>query len=930
MVGDIQNIAMVAIAAVFLSAPSLFAQTNDNSAAGTSETVSGEALEKYPSPDFRNSLTGLFTGLVVTERAGYSGTVYNSDNSDKIDVQGRGFQNVKYMVNGMPAFISMYQIDPEEVESVTYVKNPLDKARFGPDGTTGLVNIVLKQGKSGPLRIKVSTEGGVNIVDRFPEWCNGYEYATLNNEARRASGFPSAFSSTALEGFKANNPEDYNYPSVDYRSLMLNKVKSYNKTTLSIMSGNDALRYNVHLGYVNEGDIMAIGTKASSDRFNIGTNLKASITPKLSIDALFRSSVQLLRSPIFGSGTSSKHVINDVIRTINVIPPTQMPIHAILADGSEASENDRINQYYCITDAYPDNPYADLSERGSFTEKGILATVSSAINWSIVKGLTAVTWVGLDSYFLTRRGQNPDYVAYYWDGPSEDSYFISPTHKGASVSNYSSYNETYYQNLNAYEKLSYSLEKGDHSFNAFSKFRIQSISRTAKETYERQVNWINSASYAYKGKYILDVVGNYSGSMSLPRGHKFEFLPSVGATWVVSNEGFLKNSRISYLKVYGQYATLAYENYMSPYYVDDVYSKSAGVKMGPSGLSPQWFGSTTEETEAATLYRYGNGLLRYEKRKEMTVGASMKLLKNRLGIDVAYFSITRDGIVNDATSVIPGVYGLTGVSYFANYNVTRYRGWELNLSWQDTHGDFTYRIAASAMTNTGKFVKVNEADNLPNLLLQGKHVGDEIAFVYDGRYSSWEEINNGPKNTLYSNVAPGDLKYAEVVQDGILDYNDRQVIGNTSPKLVYALNLYLKYRNVDFTLVGTGRAFVDVFLTNEYFWNGWGDGNYSAFVRDNHNGDLSPALSYVRNTNNYQVSAFWMRDGSFFKIQNVEVGYYIRFKKKNLLKGSRVYLRGANLLTLSGIKDVDPEALSSGVTTSPLFRTVTAGIQLNF
>ena len=175
----------------------------------------------------------------------------------------------------------------------------------------------------------------------------------------------------------------------------------------------------------------------------------------------------------------------------------------------------------------------------------------------------------------------------------------------------------------------------------------------------------------------------------------------------------------------------------------------------------------------------------------------------------------------------------------------------------------------------------------------------------------------------------GDLKYADLNDDGLIDSNDTRVIGNTTPKVNYSVSINLRYRNFDLTIVGTGRAGFDTALTNSWYWNGWGTDNYSTFVRDNIGGDY-PRLAYVKSNNNFQNSSFWLRDGGYFKIQNVELGYNLRFRSQSVFKGLRVFLRGANLCTISGIKDVDPENINSGVTEYPLYRTFTAGFKLSF
>ena len=178
-------------------------------------------------------------------------------------------------------------------------------------------------------------------------------------------------------------------------------------------------------------------------------------------------------------------------------------------------------------------------------------------------------------------------------------------------------------------------------------------------------------------------------------------------------------------------------------------------------------------------------------------------------------------------------------------------------------------------------------------------------------------------------VQVGDLKYADLNDDDLIDSNDKRIVGNTNPKIDYAVSINLRYRNFDFTVVGTGRTSYQIAMTNNYFWNGWGTNTYSHFVRDNIGGDY-PRLAYVKASNNFQDSDFWLRDGGFFKIQNIELGYNVHFRSQSAVKGLRIFLRGANLCTISKIKDVDPENINAGVATYPLYRTFTAGFKFTF
>jgi hypothetical protein len=206
---------------------------------------------------------------------------------------------------------------------------------------------------------------------------------------------------------------------------------------------------------------------------------------------------------------------------------------------------------------------------------------------------------------------------------------------------------------------------------------------------------------------------------------------------------------------------------------------------------------------------------------------------------------------------------------------------------------------------------------------------------YLGRFESDEEANLIPQ--FGEDLHAGDLKYEDKNNDGVVDDNDAQLIGHTTPKLYYALNLNLEYKGIELTVIGVGRAFYDVMLNNKYFTNGSGDNIYSKFVLENIDengmGGAYPKLTYYQITNNFKTSSFRLSDGAFFKIQNIELAYNLPVQNIVWMKGIRgfrIFARGANVFTLSKIKDVEPENINAGVTVYPLNRTLSGGVKLTF
>ena len=298
---------------------------------------------------------------------------------------------------------------------------------------------------------------------------------------------------------------------------------------------------------------------------------------------------------------------------------------------------------------------------------------------------------------------------------------------------------------------------------------------------------------------------------------------------------------------------------------------------------------------------------------------------------MTWYNNVREGQIIQVNNYLPLMLGVSKASPYYNFNKTRYFGLETGLQFADRADDFFYSIGGSATIQNSERLKYDEPTYRFDYQSRvGKPVDAFFGQTYLGKFATDAEALVVPQR--FDDVLhAGDLKYADLNKDGIVDDNDQSMIGHTTPRLFYSVNARLAYKNFELSVLGTGRAFYDIAMTNDYFWNGWGDDTYSAFVRDNVNGSY-PKLNYYKVNNNFVGSNFWLTKGGFFKIQNVELAYNLPDKVSQIIGGRliRIYMRGANLLTISKIKDVDPESINSGVTVYPLYRTFTCGIKINF
>ncbi|MFN8242111.1 MAG: SusC/RagA family TonB-linked outer membrane protein, partial [Bacteroidales bacterium] len=391
-----------------------------------------------------------------------------------------------------------------------------------------------------------------------------------------------------------------------------------------------------------------------------------------------------------------------------------------------------------------------------------------------------------------------------------------------------------------------------------------------------------------------------------------------------------------------QYGVAGNETYFpNLYYVNrwtstSTTSTTTPYGFGPLTSSPTWFGTTREDAvNRIYLSRTGNPILTWEKRNEFNAGFDAILFNSNLNVAVTYYNWLVDGSISQVSSVLPLLAGYNGARPYYNWNQTRYNAVATDLSYSHKIGSLILTVGGNATFQKGKRITYDEpAYRYDYMKRTGKPSDAIFGLEYLGKFATDAEAQGqgGVPIQMYDEkLYAGDLRYADMNEDGVVDDQDQKMIGNSSPRLYYGINVGLKYKNFDVFINGAGRAFYDIALTNAYYWNGWGDNNYSNFVKENVGGAY-PRLTYYKVNNNFVTSGFWLTNGGYFKIQNIELGYTIPSSYLKVIgaRAVRFYVRGANLLTLSAVKDVDPESINSGVTVYPLFRTFTGGVKFNF
>ncbi len=909
---------------------------------GPETTVLASKLEKYPTNDIRATFTGLTSGWDVRELYGWPGVTER----EPIGVFGatNKFTNVPVaIVDGIYTDLAEMPIDASEIESITVSKGTLAAAMFGPvTAKNGFLFIKTKRGYVNERTLDFNIERGVSIIDRMPEWVNGVDYATLNNQARINDGLTPLYSTDAINNFAKNDPYDLRYPSVNYRDMILKNNMPFMRANMSASGGNDVVQYYSYIGYNYEGDIYKIGATADYNRVSTRQNVDVKINDVFSASLSFYGNISVRRSPNYGydpdftsENTSSNPVLSliempSLLSDIRNTPPVAFPIYA------KYDETTAI-PWYAISPSYTNNPVGNVVSQGYYKDVGRMGASSIALNFDmgfLVPGLKSQTFFGFNIFNVVRSGQAEDYDAYYVRVTDTDTTLTKASaHAAANQTSESKLMDYYYQRFGLYENLEYNNRFGDHLIESNLTFYAGKTFKNEIEEPERQANVIWHSMYSFKEKYSAELVLTYAGSDRFSKENRYKLFPSAGLSWVISEESFMSGVKfIDFLKLRAQAGMLGVETFISPfYYIDRLSVNTSGSAFGAYS-SNQWFGSTTDANVPRTSpQRIGNPDLSWEIFKEINAGFDALLFNKRLQLEMTYQRFIDDGMIVQVANVLPYVVGLQGARPWYNYNKNQGAYLMTDLVFTQKIGQFTFSLGGNVTTGLTKRLKYDEPNYRYDYQKRTGRPSDAIfGLKYLGKFQSDDETKVVPQ--LYdAQLKAGDLKYADMNGDGFVDDNDQTMIGHSSPRVFYGVNATIRYKNLELFVTGAGRASYDLLLNNEYFWNGWGDNNYSAFVRDNIGGKY-PRLTYYRVNNNFVTSDFWLTKGDYFKIQNVEIAYNVPPKSLTFMggRGLRIYLRGANLLTISKVKDVDPESINSGITHYPLFKTFTGGVKFNF
>lgn len=872
----------------------------ENQSVSAISTISGKELESYPTSNVLEALAGRIPGLVVQQGNTMPGQV-----SVGLSVRGEA---ASVYVDGIERDAS--NLSAYEIEKIQVIKDYSGRAALGVSGSGPVIWITTKRGHENN-EINAVAEYGLNTPTVLPKYLGSYDYAKLYNEALTNDGLTPIYDQQALDAYKQGSSA--RYPNVDYYNQYVKDFAPYRHADVNFSGAKNGVDYFALLDYNGSAGFENVGRQIKSERVKLRGNLDFPINDWIKMGVRVFGSYQKDTFPNVGGSAGIYDMFSQVL--------SQYPsnAHPITYEDSLIVSND-----------YPTNLNNELIYGGHGESSNINSQndVDLLIDLNrYVEGLTFKGFASFNIYNTIGIGKGGTAALYRLAGDSLEIVQQQQVDPDMALGNDVQTTRTV-----GAAQLNYNRTFGKNQLKVDGSF-FRGYYEGGQYQPEQLMDLSLRANYSYDRRYVLQLDVTRTGSMRLPKGHRFNTYPTVGIGWVASNESFLAdNNFVNYLKFYSSLGQMGVNNFytpfgFNPYYLYRTTWQTAGT----------WFAGipgSSSTTPITTISQAGNKNIELPKRTFFNAGVHSRLLNNSLSIEFNYFKRKNTGILSPRQNVTSALAG--GGSFLPAVNFAENEQWGVDglIQYSNHIGKISYSIGANALYMRGKYLKVDEA---PALADYRKRAGrdSDLFWLYqaDGLFQSQSEINSRNVSQSWGDVQPGDIKYVDYNGDGVVDQKDIHTTGAHSPRVFYGLNLSLGYKGIGLYVEGVGVADGQVELTsNRYFRINGTHQNYSKLMLDRYpKTNKYPRLT-TSSENNIQNSTFWLRNAAYFRIKNIELSYNLPTNRigSGLPNHFKIFVRGKNLFVWSKLSDysVDPANMNAGIYSYPMIETVTAGLSV--
>ena len=889
---------------------------------GSQQTLKTQEL-KLPVANLTNSLGGRIAGLVAVQRTGEPGYDDSNIYIRGISTLTAGMSAPLTLVDGVPRSFS--NIDPEDIESFSVLKDASATAIYGVRGANGVIIVNTKSGNKGKPKFNARYTEGITMPTKITEFADGVTYMEMANEASTTRGGKALYSQYDID-MTRSGADPYLYPNVDWFDEILRDISHNRSANVTVQGGSDQATYYLGVGYYDEDGLYK---DVHSSNYNSNTYYR-------------RYSVSSNMTLTPGRTTVIKLGVQGWLANANYPAASQAAIF----------ESAYFMPPTYIAPMYPNGEIGN-KEGGSLNPYGQLGYTGYANQWRnqinsnlrvtqdlpfLLKGLSVTGMFSFDVYNYTSNRFTKTPSTYAANGRDADgNLLLRQTAIGTDnlAFNLSSQgNRIIYLEAALNYKNSFGLNDvtGMLLFNQSDEMNTRASSVETALPY-RFRGLAGRFTYAYDNRYFVEANFGYNGSENFAPSKRYGFFPSFGLGWVVSNEKFFEplTSVFQYMKL-----------------------RATAGRVGNSKIDGRRFAYLATVTDnGSTTYQFGKDMsqsygrteideyavdVAWETADKYNVGLDLAMFNNKLNVQVDLFKDKRKGIFLRRNN-IPAYIGMTK-NPFGNIGKVNNQGFEVSANYANKWGKWDASFMGNFSFNRNEIIEDDKPWSYPWMSTKGNKVGQRFGLTALGLFESQEEVDASPLQV--GDTRPGDIKYKDLNADGKIDDYDKGPIGwGNIPEILYGFGFTLGYENVALSAMFQGAANVDAMISGEGvmpFQKGSSSGNLLSNITDrwteaNPSQDVFyPRLMIGGANMNYDSSTWWLRSTAYLRMKNVELSYM--FPKDWLARAgitnARVFLQGVNLLTLSGFDLWDVELGDGRGAKYPNVASISLGLNFNF
>lgn len=883
---------------------------------GAVETVKSDRIANKPVTSITSALTGEAAGVTITQNSGQPGP-----NQGTVRVRGIGTwgdASPLVLVDGIS--MSLDDVIPSEVESVSILKDASSAAIYGSRAANGVILITTKKGKEGKVSFSYSGNVALQRATRIPKMVSSWQYAEMYNQMMVNEGQSPLYTEEQIERLKQGGDPDLGEANTDWYGELL-RVAPQQNHQLSVQGGSEKFTYMLSAGYSDQQGIIA---STSFNRYNLRANTTSQLTSWLKLDVNMAYLNSLKKDAAQGGATEAFR------RAGRALP--YLPVK--YSDGTWSYNT------------YSTNPVRRVSgDYGTAKNYNDCITLLISPEVKIMEGLLVKANFAYESN--TYRDKTFDKIVAYDAFDPAGQATVTEVSRNKQTDKWSQY-----RNMTANALINYEKTLGNHFLNAMVgtsletfKYAYTTASRMdfpnndfseinagdpttasaeGNSTYSALASLFGRVNYNYKQRYLVEFTARYDGSSKFARGNRWGFFPSASLGWRISEEKFFQplTTYVSNLKFRVSYGLLGNQSIANYQYYSLI--SNGGNYM---------FGDKMEMGYAESVM--GNEEITWESSKNFNVGLDFSLFDNRLYGTIDWYKKRTSDILLQLE--VPDLLGIS--SPMENAGVIENKGWDLTLNWQSKIGkDFNYRIGVVLSDVKNEVIDLKGYKS-PTTNLTARIEGEPLDAIFGyktlGICENEEQYKKYEKQmkTFNPKWNIGDIIIEDLDKNGKIDASDKTVIGNSIPRYTFGLNLGFDYKNWDFSCFFQGVGKADGYVINEAIQGLNGGINCPRIEHYEKTFDPNNPKSgcyfprTLKSTYNFENMSHWVQDASYVRLKNIQLGYTFNIKGFNKF---RVYLSGENLFTLTKFITWDPETPVGSSTSYPNVSIYSAGVNLIF